>query len=320
MRSLLLPMLRPVTLQSRGQNSINGRDAECYAMAKVALACRGESSWGSREEDSAKIDLVFSLAHPLKQDERLLVLSQVKSGKKYGACLENGFKLTKAAKKAAIRSTHGICVIWVDRDSNKIFWAYVHPTSTLRSQEYSAYHDVTPAMAFDLARCVGMQASIARKAKHGLIVRRRSGSASDRRKNVLKTYRRIGPIFCPAFGEIELTRLGWRHMFRAGRRQKNKVTSLDVIPYLEKFLSRWPSSHAITSHAEFESGGYVHRICEHLLKYDGVRLHDGASQLSEVVVYIRVIEEVRYPVDWESKVMLSQLLDRRVVLRSAYFK
>jgi hypothetical protein len=320
MPSLLLSTPTQVARQGRAQNPTNGSDSESYAMAKIILACRGEGHWGSREEDNSKIDMFFSATHPWYPGERLVVLSQVKSGSTYGEPFNQGFKLKTAAKVAAIRTSHGVCVAWVDRDANQIYWAYVHPTTTSRSQEYGAYHRVTPAMIYDLARCAGLKRP-GNTGGRGIIVRRRNSALSERRKRVHATYRQFGTILSPAIGEIELTRLGWRHMFRNSRRNENKSTSMDIIPYLEKILKQSPSAHAVTDHKTFNSGGYTYRVCEHLMKYDQVKVRDRpGSPLEDVVAHIRVIEEVRYPDNWESNVMLSQLVDRRVVLRSAYFK
>ncbi|WP_284454509.1 hypothetical protein [Cupriavidus campinensis] len=322
MSSLLLSTPARVALQSNQQNSINGSDSESYAMAKIILACRGEGQWGSREEDNSKIDMFFSAAHPWYKGERLVILSQVKSGTSYGETQKSGFRLKTRAKKEAVKTSHEICLAWVDRDANEIYWAYVHPTTSVRSQDYGAYHRVTPAMIYDLARCANHKRSGSTGGR-GIIIRQHSATSIDkpRRDRVQLVYRSFKKILCPAIGEIELTRLGWRHMFRKGRRRLNKATSMDLIPYLDKLLRQSPSKHAITEHRTFSSKGYTYRVCEHLMKYDQVKTIDTAtSTTADMVAHIRVIEEIRYPANWECNVMLSQLVERRVVLRSAYLK
>lgn len=320
MRSLLLSRPAATPLQGRAQNPINGSDSESYAMAKVVLACRGEGHWGSREEDNSKIDMFFSAPHPWHKRERLIVLAQIKSGPSFGTALTNGFKLTGAAKGAAIRTNHGVCVAWVDRDANRIFWAYVHPTTTTRPQEYGAYHEVAPPMLYDLARCAGLKRPGSNGGR-GIIVRQRSSALSVRRKRVKATYQRFDKVLSPALGFIELTRLGWRHMFRKGRREESKARSLDLIPYLNKLLEQWPSAHAITEHKTFESNGYVYRVCEHLMKFDQVQIQSNrAADPERAVAHIRVVEEIRYPQNWDANVMLSQLVSRRVALLTAYWK
>ena len=320
MRSLLLSQPLPIPLQRRAQNPINGSDSESYALAKIILACRGEGHWGSREEDNSKIDLFFSAQHPWHESERLIIFMQVKSGESYGSTLSHGFKLKAKAKRAAIRTTHPVCVAWVDRDNNRVFWAYVHPTSTASHQEYGAYHEVGPPMIYDLARCAAIKRTGITGGR-GIIIRRRDTDITIRRKNVKAIYQKLDTVVSPALGVIELTRLGWRHMFRNGRSGKNKATSIDLIPYLKKMLEQLPTSHAITQHKTLDLRGNHYRVCEHLLKFDQIQIQKSRSgALQTVVAHVRLVEEIRYPLNWETNVMLSQLMSRRVVLRSAYWK
>ena len=65
----------------------------------------------------------------------------------------------------------------------------------------------------------------------------------------------------------------------------------------------------------------AHRACEYLLKFESVNIHQkGQPQPRTATVYIRVSEEISYPEDWNSRAMLSQIVNRRVVLKSAYYK
>lgn len=317
----LLSSVKPAEpVQDRAHNPINGGDAETYAMAKLVLACRGEGRWSSRAEDGSKIDLIFSCEHPWHKGERLLVLSQVKSGPSYGEITQKGFKLTGAAKAAARRTSHGICTVWINRDNGKAFWAYVHPDSSIAPQEYGAQHELCPATLYDLARCM----SVARpgvKGAGGIIVRRRNTALSQRRKRVKSIYRELGKARSPVLGEVEFTRTAWRHMFRSSRRKANKAASLDLVPHLQRLISRWPSSHAVISTNFFDKDNFCYRICEHLLKFDELSVSSETDALQTgFVACIRVIEEIRYPKDWASHVMRSQLVERRVALKSAYFK
>ncbi|NVJ61503.1 MAG: hypothetical protein HWE27_13990 [Gammaproteobacteria bacterium] len=319
-RSLLASSPESLAEQDRARNLINGSDAESYAMAKFLLACRGEGCWGSREEDNSKIDLIFSFEHPWSKGERSLVLTQVKSGASYGRVSDHGFELKARAKKLAIRTSHSICVVWVDRDSNKLFWAYIHPEVSVRNQQYGVHHEVSPATVFDLARCMSRVNAGTRGAK-GLIIRARSSGVTDRRKKVKKAYKSFSTINSPVLGTIYLTRLAWRHMFRSGRREENKASSLNIIPYLNRLLIRSPSDHAITESRRFSSRGFSYQIREHLLKFEGLALSTKDNENEkDLVAYVRLIEEIKYPNNWEEKAMLSQQIERRVVLKSAYYK
>jgi hypothetical protein len=110
-------------------------------------------------------------------------------------------------------------------------------------------------------------------------------------------------------------------MFRRSRAARNKAASLELIPVLGSLLRQHPTSNAIVSTDFFTKDGFEHRICEHLLKFAETSVFRKSNrQLEMVTTYIRVIEEIRYPKDWADKAMLSQLVARRVVLKSAYYK
>lgn len=308
-------------LEGRAQNSINGSDAESFAMARVLAACRGEGQWGSREEDNSKIDLVFSTVHPWHSKERMLILAQVKSGESYGSRQnDGGFKLFTKAKNGAKRTCHDICLVWVDREKNAVFWAYIHPFSNSTAQTYGPHHSVTPAMVFDLARCSSKR-NTGGSGGRGIIVSPANKSLPETRKKAVRAYKSIREVTNPVLGKIETTRLGWRHMFRRSRAARNKAASLDLIPVLGVLLEQHPTSNAIVSTDFFTRDGFEHRTCEHLLKFSETSVFRKCNrQLEKVTTYIRVIEEIRYPTDWADKAMLSQLVTRRAVLKSAYYK
>jgi hypothetical protein len=314
------PLQLKEPLQGPAQNPINGSDAESFAMARVLLACRGEGQWGSREDDNSKIDVVFSIEHPWLPGERMTVLAQIKSGKSFGERVGDGFRLKSPAKKAAKRTSHDICAIWVDRNDDKVFWAYHHPNASTGIQLYGRHHEVTPAMRYDLGRLLGRNAPKPAGGKGVIIGAVGTSSFQSKRLAALAHYRSLKKVLSPTLGEVELTRIGWRHMFRRSRSSANKAASIRVIPYLQHILSQRPTAHSITPIGIAHMGGYEHRTCEHLLKYDQVLIARTGLPNSQVTVHLRLIEEIRYPANWSQKAMLSQQVDRRVVLKSAYYK
>ena len=292
-------------------------------MTRVLLACRGEGHWGSREEDGAKIDLRLSLKNPLHPNERMSLLCQVKSGSAYGEIISNdkGFKLTANAKKAAKRDSHAICMIWVDRDVSRAFWAYLHPDTKVGAQVYGSNHEINPTMTYDLARCIAARAPRGAVGGNGVTLPESTGDVSARRQSALREYRSLISVNSPVLGDVELTRTGWRHMFRKGRAAVNKNASLNLIPRLRPILSSHPSTTAMTAVKFLPCGGYTRRVCEYLLKYNRVRIRrNGEASARKVTVHIRVIEEICFPKDWAQIAMLSQQISRRVVLKSAYYK
>ena len=143
-KSLLQSISLPTLQESADFNLRNGNDAELLSASRFVMACGAEIGWGSRNEDGRKIDLIVSYDHPWIEKERILVLVQVKSGKTYGEIQNDGFILKTAAKASAQRTSHSICLIWLDRESNKTFWAYIHPNSLSGNQEYGKNHIISP--------------------------------------------------------------------------------------------------------------------------------------------------------------------------------
>jgi len=140
------------------------------------------------------------------------------------------------------------------------------------------------------------------------------------RKALISAYVSIKAVLNPVIGNVEVTRFGWRHMFRKARSTASKKSSALVIPYLSKVLSVMPSVIAMTSVEYIENDGFEHRICEYLMKYNKTKITDSSGIQRIVSTHIRVVEEIAYPKKWEASAMLSQLVQRRVVLKSAYFK
>jgi hypothetical protein len=321
MHKLLLSDLLKTPLEGRPENPKNGSDAESFAMSRVLAACRGEGQWGSREDDNSKIDLVFSTVHPWHDNERMLILAQVKSGSSFGAQQnDGGFKLFSSAKNGAKRTSHDICLVWVDRKTNAIFWAYIHPFANSTAQTYGPHHRLTPATIFDLARCSSKN-NMGGSEGRGIIISSTYVGLPETRKKAIKAYKLLHGVKNPILGTIETTRHGWRHMFRRSRAARNKAASLDLIPVLGSLLKQYPSSNAIVSTDFIKKDGFEHRICEHLLKFSETSVFRKSNpRLGQVTTYVRVIEEISYPDDWADRAMLSQLVSRRVVLKSAYYK
>lgn len=306
---------------SVSSNQQNGNEAEVLGAANLLRAMGAEVSWGSRNEDGRKIDLIASYDHPWIEKERVLILVQVKSGSTYGEKTGDGFKLLSAAKKAVMRISHPICLIWIDRATQSNYWAYIHPNSTPTNQTYKDNHLISPAMRFDIARS---QSKFVPNKQGGKGVIMPYGDFSDlkqRRSTVLNEYKSLKnkKLVNPNLGEVEITRIGWRHMFRKNRVTQNKESSLIVIPYLEKIIEDKPSTIYVSDLINKTQDNYNYRRSEYVLSYEDAQLFkDGGT--NPVKVVIRLIEEIRWPTDWISNAYLGQLINRKVSLLSCYYK
>lgn len=308
--------------QNRAENAVNGSDAESFAAARFITACRGEVAWGSRELDNNKIDLILNFDHPWAKGEKLMVLAQVKSGSTYGEVDKSGVKIKKPAIDSCQRTSHSICLLWVDRNADKIFWAYVHPRTKSEPRVYGHHHQLTPAIRYDLARCMAMPHGGSIGAR-GITVANTNRGLQKQRSVAKIRYKECkrAPIKAPTLGLIHITGLAWRHMFRAGRGKNYKERSLNLVQQLPQILNRFPDDQAIIASEHWEKDGYQFRSIEHLLKYNGGRVAtDRPEVFDDIIVIVRVIEEIRFPIDWANKAMLTQEVERRVVLRSAYYK
>ncbi|WP_339695956.1 hypothetical protein [uncultured Marixanthomonas sp.] len=302
-------------------NQQNGNEAEVLGAANLLRAMGAEVSWGSRNEDGRKIDLIASYDHPWIKKERVLILVQVKSGPTYGEKTVDGFKLFSASKKAVMRTSHPICLIWIDREIQCNYWAYIHPHSTPSNQTYKDNHRISPPMRFDIARS---QSKFIPNKQGGKGVIMPFGDFSDlkqRRSTVLNEYKSLKNknLVNPNLGIVEITRIGWRHMFRKNRAAQNKESSLVVIPYLEKIIQDKPTSIYVSDLINKAQDNYKYRRSEYVLSYEDVKLFK-AGATNSVKVVIRLIEEIRWPEDWISNAYLSQLIDRKVSLLSSYYK
>ncbi|WP_025029808.1 hypothetical protein [Nitratireductor aquibiodomus] len=289
-------------------------------MARCLLACRGEGQWGSREDDNSKIDMIMSIEHPWCPKERMLILCQAKSGASYGRMEKRGgFKLFKRAKTRARRTNHAVCILWVDRDTNHSFWAYVHPDSTATAQNYGNHHRIGPAMVYDLARSMS-HASGNRRGGRGVIIPETMPDLKASRSKAIASYRSHKVVRSPVLGDIEFTKHGWRHMFRKSRSASSKQASLGLIPRLPAILQHQPSTMALLD-VRFERECELEtRTAEYLLKFRDVRRRSALGVDTTTTAHVRVIEEIRYPQRWYRSAMLSQQIKRRVILKSAYYK
>lgn len=305
--------------EARNENVGNGNDAEFLAASDLVMAIGAEISWGSRNEDGRKIDMICSYDHPWIEKERLIFLVQVKSGPSFGKKLTDGFKLKVNAINAAKRTTHPICIIWIDRLSSCVFWAYIHPNTVSRTQDYSNNHIVSPAMRFDIARCQSQFLPL-KKGGSGIILKEKSINLIELRKSALAKYKKyqVCGLFCPILGNIEVSRIGWRHMFRKTRAKAYKEKSFTTIKYLDKIISDLPSKVYISNSNFFEKSEFKYRTCEYVMVYVDVKEHN--STLNRVKVIVRVLEEIRWPLDWTRNSTLTQFIERRNVLLSCYYK
>lgn len=305
---------------SRDENAKNGSDAETLAASKIVQATRGEIRWSSREEDNTKKDLHLSTKHPWHEKDRLEVDIQVKSGASNGKLITEGFKVKKQAYKALLEKENPTCLLWVDYDSGKVYWVFVHPNSDLDNHNsFSDIHLVTPSTLYDLARCQARHKGACKRGGSGLQIGSKPMPVERLREKARNSIKKKNTFDSPVLGKVLLTKSSWRHMFRASRNKSGKESSLRVIPQLSDILKRIPTTHFISDYAFTENREMETRSTIHVLKYSGATRGERPNS-EEIDLFIKVQEDVRYPKDWREKVLLSQLVDREVTIVSCYHK
>lgn len=310
------------------QNHNNGSDAERIAASLLAQACKGEIRWGSRQEDGRKIDLLLSFENPYGK-EIIPVLCQVKSGKSYGLMSDDKSKVTLKGLSSIRRVSYPILLIWVSKEYSTLFWHIIHPKSTVNSKQLRVEsHKVSPFMRYDLMKTFGAKNN-SNKGGKGVTIPIKNISLKEKRAFAKKKYisiKKDGNILNPILGSIQLTKLGWRHMFRYSRPRKFKDSSLNTIPYIEKILSKPPSeiypTEIITSEqTKSNEVKYCYRDTTYLLKYEDVLIYDHVTPGHKAVTVIfKVVESIVYQADWINNPYASQCIKRVATLKSCYYK
>lgn len=311
----------------RKHNPINGHDAEVLAKSKFIIALSGELNSTSRELDNDKLDFNVNFKHPWK-NEQLIQFSQVKSGPSLGKEIDNeSVEMDKDTIDALKKTTKNICLIWVNRETNNLYWAYIHSKSNRDNNTYGKHHKITPATRFDLARCFEKLNAVnySNKGAKDVTIRELTKGFIDNREHAKLKYKTLkkSTIINPALGKITCTRLAWKHISRRKRKNEFKETSFNTVSYLYRILTSLPDSITNLSCTYEELNDNTLRTSEFILKYKSVTLshkRSNAAVKSKTTVIIRVIENIIYPNSWEDESQLSQMIKRSVTLKSFYYK
>jgi len=303
---------------SRLLNSQNGNDSEILSASNIINAFNAEVRWGSRNEDNSKIDLFISYNHPWNNNERIILLVQIKSGPSYGKVSNGKVTLYKRAFKEVKRNLNNICLIWLDHNTGENYWTYIHPNTNVQLTEFGRNHILTPAIRFEIARSITRNHTFNKTGGKGIILNLNvtQSPISTYRKSIKSIYNRIGTVLNPLFGTIEFTEFGWNHMFRNSRNKIFKSHSLYIIPYLKQILKHQPSKHWINSFEPFTRKEFEFCQYEHVLTYEDIKSNTNLTGK----VIVKIIEEVGYPKLWKQETLLSQKIIRRVIIKSCSWK
>ena len=305
---------------TRAYNSQNGNDCEIISAANLIQALNAEVSWGSRNQDNSKIDLLLSFNHPWIIGQRTLLLSQVKSGASFGKIEDSAIKLYSKGIKEAQKSQNNICLIWYDHLTKENYWVYIHSNTQPKKVELGKNHILSPATRFEISRCISRSSKLQYFNARGLIMDITSIDEKPLavyRKYLKSLYRNYNLINNPLYGKIEITNYGWQHMFRKSRIKKYKRESLIILPYLKQLLTYQPDRHWIISFLKDTHNDFSILRYEHVLRYENIKSNIN-NEVYEVV--IKLIEEIAFPTEWKKENLLSQKIFRKVVFKSCSMK
>lgn len=317
-------------------NDVNGFDAERKAASLLTMACNMRVSWASRKEDDSKVDLICTYINPNIKNHVNTVLTQIKSGNTYASIKnisEQDFLKVKTSQfKDYLKRPHPTLVVWIDNVNEKFYWFVVKNGADTIRKLYDSTHIISPCLRFDLNRILSSFTS--KNGGKGLMFSSNSNQINiDQRysdtdkKDLFQKAKGIylslkgNDIYSELFGNIQITKKGWRHITRFGRRNNHKLASYEIIKLLPLLLSKSPSKHRIQFHREENDKTTNYRKMVYLCEYNDVKLHLQKSDvILDTTVYIKVTEVIAYPKNWDLISKLTEALKRRVYFKSIYYK
>ena len=208
--------------------------------------------------------------------------------------------------------------MWLDQSTGQNYWSIIRPNSPIKLANLGRNHLLTPSTRFEIARQLQWATRSGNIGGSGITIKptHNYGDLDDRRRLARAYYQFNKVIDSPLFGNINLSKFGWRHMFRLSRSKEYKDHSLNVIPYLKPILRSYPSKYWINKFEKYVRSEYEFCQYEYVLKYDNCKTVN--DEMVQVVIKLR--EEIGYPKDWRSEVALNHRIMRKVVFKTCSMK
>lgn len=325
MKNYFRPRGQLTTLE---QNKVNGKSAERYIAATLTISLNARIFWATRTEDDSKVDLISVLTHPWFENRVEVVFTQVKSGASF-CKVENGkLIVTKEKFNNLLLRNHHTLICWTLVDDDTPYWFLIRANSKFFRTEYSTNHLISPASRFDIVRI--LTSTMTKDGGKGIIFSRKNErqeydfsefkALRDNAKvmyNVLKNTEVVNPLF----GQIDFTRLGWRHITRESRLNIFKTATYEIMSVIQNLLSKTPTKHFTHNTLRNEDSQNSYRASEYILEYKNVLCFDKETQQTIAVnVYVKLLEFIGYSVKWRANAISSNDVERRVVFKSIYYK
>ena len=284
------PMLR--------HEPIDSDDSEVSTESRLLQACEAVVGWKKYSEDGNKMELIASYPHPWNERERILMLMK--------------------DRRNASQTSISIDLLLLDQERSQVSSSCIYPGILGSPQEHHDSLAISPAIRFDIARCMEILLPAATK-RTGILLIEPSGNKKQKIKSALSKYNELtsSGITCPDIGNIEFTEAGRTYMFEKDSAGKEKSAGLHVIHEIDKILTNKPDEICISESRYFRQNGYDHRNCEFMLTYGNIQSYDQALNILRTRrVVIHLMEETRWPTDWNKMNKLTGMIDRRVLFMS----
>jgi hypothetical protein len=308
-------------LNTLDQNKQNGKSVERYFAANLTITLNARVFWATRTEDDSKVDLVTVMSHPWKDNNVDVIFTQVKSGPTYCNVVKGKLKVKKKQFTNLLNKNHNTLVCWSLADLDTPYWFIIKSNAKYFRTNYNENHKLTPISRLDISRILISYNNT--NGGKGLTFSVRNNSFLEKRKEAKQIYNNLKTkiIKCPLLGQIEFSRLGWRHITRKDRHNSFKINSFDIMPILEKVLERTPSKHFCNKTDFWSDNLNEYRACEYILTYNDVQcLNKIDGSISATNIYVKILEYTSYRKNWRQVANFSTFINRRVILKSVYYK
>ena len=242
----------------------------------------------------------LSFRHAYQPGKLLTVHAQVKSGISHRSKSSNANTLTLNIDRTTLAtlsgsSTPGL-VVWVPpKPMDRLYWYANDPRRPLKTPaKLSRDQYVRPSIRYDITRLctyASWAKSFSRQTTSQIderLVHSRARQAYAALK--IKSWNQ------PLVGDLDITRLAWRHITRQSKSTQRRILSLRVVPYLKTFLDQAPDRYICDHRPPIPFGRRTVETRYVLCWYRGAL--SIASQNYSLL--LRIKEEISYPTDWSN--------------------
>jgi hypothetical protein len=304
----------------------------------LGISALAEITHASLSEDYKKVDLKLSFLHPFRKKKLLSIHAQVKHGASYveERCLLGHYRFVvdKDTLQALSGSGENGIIAWVPPPpGSEVYWHAPNPRkiqSTLANDQKSFSVSLSP---LNIARPT-IRYDLTRLCEYSGWNRGHSRlTVSDPQESTLRdaklAYKELksycgesvragkkGHIANPLAGDIRISRIAWRNVTRTSRTRESRQLSLRATPYLKTLLKEMPDRYACHAIDDNNLCGVTKERRLLIMWYREALQIDGLWHS----LMLRVLEEVAYPSNWQTRAFGVNDIKQEAVLVSWWCK